>query len=121
TTPYYFETFTVEQLKLEQEKIKKNPRKTLIFSNSDVATEYAKAYWLIDEKSKSIKGIRLMAKVETSDTATICDIPINIDDISLSGEITYPQKATFKIYKPLTPYILPKQKQIGPTLPQKPL
>ncbi|KAI1316508.1 hypothetical protein EDD11_009921 [Mortierella claussenii] len=118
-SPYYFQALDSAELKAINRTVRETG-KSLIFRTSKDDKEYAMAEWTLDEAGV-INGVRLTAKVATSDVATVKTAPIDIETVSLSGEIQQVSTSTFKIYKPAKPYQFPEIRHVGHVLRSTPL
>ncbi|KAK3825763.1 MAG: hypothetical protein J3Q66DRAFT_277887 [Benniella sp.] len=110
-TPYFFHVFNAEDLKKANTKAR-DMGKTLIFRTTKDEDQYAMAEWTLDDDGV-INGVKLSAKVSTSNTATVLLIPIDIQTVSLSGEVKALSKSAFKTYKPSEPYKFPEVRHVG--------
>ncbi|KAG0337856.1 hypothetical protein BG000_004866 [Podila horticola] len=110
-TPYYFQVFDAESLRSADASVRQTSN-TLIFRTAKDDNEYSMAEWTLDDIG-SINGVRLSAKVATSDAATIKTVPIDIKMVSLSGEVQMLSDGKFRIYKPAEPYTFPETRYVG--------
>ncbi|KAF9954408.1 hypothetical protein BGZ72_004618 [Mortierella alpina] len=117
--PYYFQVFDADFLKTTNAALQET-RQTLIFKTSTSDHEYAMAEWVLDSAG-TISGVRISAKVATSDTPTVSEVPIDIETVSLSGEVRSISQASFKVYRPAEPYQFPEPVHVGQTLRSTPL
>ncbi|KAI7819137.1 hypothetical protein BC939DRAFT_400693 [Gamsiella multidivaricata] len=118
-TPYYLQAFDAEDLKAAEAAVRATG-KTLIFKASEDKSQYSMVEWTLNDDGV-IHGVKLSAKVATSDTATVKVVPIDITTVSLMGEVQTLSKATFKLYKPAEPYKLPESRHVGHILRPTPL
>jgi hypothetical protein len=114
TEPYFFDTFTANQLKQAV-----NSNKTLIFRTSPSDSEFAMAEWVLSQKG-TIFAVRLTAKAATSKLPHVLICPIDISTCTKPGENIAVSKGGFRTYAPSSPYILPEKVRIGPELNDKP-
>ena len=70
------------------------------------------AEWTLDDAGV-INGVVLSSKVATSDTATVKTVPIDIETVSLSGEVQILSQSIFRVYKPAEPYTFPGIRHVG--------
>lgn len=110
-TPYYFQVFDAESLRSADASVRQTSN-TLIFRTAEDDNEYSMAEWTLDDVG-SINGVRLSAKVATSDAATVKTVPIDIKMVSLSGEVQMLSDGKFRIYKPAEPYTFPETRYVG--------
>ncbi|KAG0043107.1 hypothetical protein BGZ83_011821 [Gryganskiella cystojenkinii] len=110
-TPYYFQVFDAESLSSADASVRQTGN-TLIFRTAKDDNEYSMAEWTLDDVG-SINGVRLSAKVATSDAATVKAVPIDIKMVSLSGEVQMLSDGKFRIYKPAEPYTFPETRYVG--------
>ncbi|KAI8582669.1 hypothetical protein K450DRAFT_226363 [Umbelopsis ramanniana AG] len=117
--PYYFQTFTSEDI----QKVNMDPRslseKCLIYRTTPNEAQFTLAEWTFD-KEGVVNGIQLTAKAASSDEYAIKVVPISSATAELAGDVQVISKGGFKIYTPNAPYILPEMQRIGPTLPSQP-
>ncbi|CAO3573202.1 unnamed protein product [Mortierella alpina] len=117
--PYHFQAYDAELLKTTNATVRET-RQTLIFKTNTGNDEYAMAEWILDAAG-TISGVRISAKVATSDTPSVSEIPIDPETATLSGEVRSISKASFKVYKPSEPYAFPEPVHVGPILRSTPL
>ncbi|KAG0354928.1 hypothetical protein BGZ54_001403 [Gamsiella multidivaricata] len=96
-TPYYLQAFDAEDLKAAEAAVRATG-KTLIFKASEDKSQYSMVEWTLNDDGV-IHGVKLSAKVATSDTATVKVVPIDIT----------------------TPYKLPESRHVGHILRPTPL
>ncbi|KAI8605756.1 hypothetical protein EDD21DRAFT_299094 [Dissophora ornata] len=115
---YYFQVFDAENLKTANANLQVKG-KTLIFKTPEEGA-YAMAEWTLNDAGV-INGVKLSSKVATSDVATVKVVPIDIDTVSLTGEVQTLSQSRFKIYKSSEPYIFPENRHVGHILRSTPL
>ncbi|KAF9265309.1 hypothetical protein L218DRAFT_924511 [Marasmius fiardii PR-910] len=118
--PYYFETFTAEDLKIRSQVVDITGQ-TVIFRTSSSETEYAMAEWLLSESPssdgrKSITGFRLTAKVATSLTPFIRVCLVDTQACTKSGEVMNISEGGLRSFTPLSAYTLPEGQRVSPEL-----
>ncbi|KAG0292696.1 hypothetical protein BGZ96_003814 [Linnemannia gamsii] len=111
---YYFHVFDTEALRAANKKVQKTGN-TVIFKSTDSHDEYGLVEWTLDDAG-TINGVKVAVKVTTSDSPVISILPLDIDTVSLLGEVQSISKARFKVYKPTEPYKFPELRHVGPTL-----
>ncbi|KAG0279443.1 hypothetical protein BGZ95_001209 [Linnemannia exigua] len=118
-TKYYFHVFDSEAIKAANDKIRATGN-TVIFRTTKSEDEYGLAEWTLDEAGV-INGVKVAVKVSTSESPVISVVPLDIDNVTPSGEVQSISKAGFKVYKPAEPYKFPAIRHEGPTLRTTPL
>ncbi|OAQ22510.1 hypothetical protein K457DRAFT_84722 [Linnemannia elongata AG-77] len=108
---YYFQVLDVDAIK-SVNAIVRQTGKTLIFRTVQDESEYSMGEWTLDDAGV-INGVVLSSKVATSDTATVKTVPINIETVSLSGEVQTLSQSRFRVYKPAEPYTFPGIRHVG--------
>ncbi|KAG0021682.1 hypothetical protein BGZ82_011273 [Podila clonocystis] len=108
---YYFQVLDADEIK-SVNAIVRQTGKTMIFRSVQDESEYSMAEWTLDDAGV-INGVVLSSKVATSDTATVMAVPIDIETVSLSGEVQTLSKSTFRVYKPTEPYTFPEIRHVG--------
>ncbi|KAF9971886.1 hypothetical protein BGZ73_005054 [Actinomortierella ambigua] len=117
--PHYMEIFDVASLEETRKAILKTGN-TLIFKNAPEAESatFSKGEWVLDEETQQISGIRMTVKVASSQTPTVCIVPL--DPVSLSmpdkASVQYLSRCSGIIYKPDRPYEFPETIQLGPVI-----
>ncbi|KAF9286129.1 hypothetical protein BGZ88_009219 [Linnemannia elongata] len=108
---YFFQVLDVDAIK-SVNAIVRQTGKTLIFRTVQDESEYSMGEWTLDDAGV-INGVVLSSKVATSDTATVKNVPINIETISLQGEVQTLSRSRFRVYKPAEPYTFPGIRHVG--------
>ncbi|KAH7032506.1 hypothetical protein BKA57DRAFT_400578 [Linnemannia elongata] len=108
---YFFQVLDVDAIK-SVNAIVRQTGKTLIFRTVQDESEYSMGEWTLDDAGV-INGVVLSSKVATSDTATVKTVPINIETVSLSGEVQTLSRSRFRVYKPAEPYTFPGIRHVG--------
>lgn len=108
---YFFQVLDVDKIK-SVNAIVRQTGKTLIFRSVQDESEYSMAEWTLDDAGV-INGVVLSSKVATSDTATVKTVPIDIETVSLSGEVQTLSQSIFRVYKPAEPYTFPGIRHVG--------
>ncbi|KAF9301261.1 hypothetical protein BGZ74_006928 [Mortierella antarctica] len=108
---YFFQVLDADEIK-SVNAIVRQTGKTLIFRSVQDESEYSMAEWTLDDAGV-INGVVLSSKVATSDTATVKAVPIDIETVSLSGEVQTLSQSTFRVYKPAEPYTFPGIRHVG--------
>ncbi|KAF8486676.1 hypothetical protein JB92DRAFT_3022651 [Gautieria morchelliformis] len=117
--PYYFHTFTAEDLESVAEAIRLTG-KTVIFRTSSKASEFAMAEWLVSATNK-VSGIRLTAHSATSDSPFIRVRFIDPVTCTMSGDVLTLSEGGFISYTPASPYRLPESVRVSPEISDLPL
>ncbi|KAF9341958.1 hypothetical protein BGZ91_008050 [Linnemannia elongata] len=108
---YFFQVLDVDAIK-SVNAIVRQTGKTLIFRTVQDESEYSMGEWTLDDAGV-INGVVLSSKVATSDTATVKTVPIDIETLSLSGEVQTLSQSRFRVYKPAEPYTFPGIRHVG--------
>jgi hypothetical protein len=117
--PYYFQTFTSEDIQKINMEPKPLSEKSLIYRTTPSEAQFTLAEWTFDADG-IINGIKLTAKAASSEEYAIKVIPISSMTGEKIGDVQVISKGGFKIYKPKASYDLPEMQRIGPTLPSEP-
>ncbi|KAF8574420.1 hypothetical protein K439DRAFT_1399034 [Ramaria rubella] len=117
--PYYFRTFTAEDLQSVAESIRLT-RKTVIYRTSPSLSDFEMAEWVVSSTGK-ISGIRLTAKCATSDAPFIRVCLIDAATCAKSGDILTLSEGGLRSYQPATPYTLPATVRVCPEVLDVPL
>lgn len=110
--PYYFHTFTAEDLESVAEAIRLTGN-TVIFRTSSKSSEFAMAEWVVSATNK-VSGIRLTAQAATSESPFISVCLIDPVKCTMSGDVLILSEGGFVSYTPAAPYILPKTVRASP-------
>ncbi|KAK7030367.1 hypothetical protein VNI00_014111 [Paramarasmius palmivorus] len=113
--PYYFGTFTKEDLDL-QSRVIEITRQTIIFRSEPTDSEYAMAEWVTREDG-GITGVRLTAKVATALTPFIRVCLFDTEKMEKSGEVLCISEGGLRSYTPSSGYTLPPGQRVSPELP----
>ncbi|KAH7032507.1 hypothetical protein BKA57DRAFT_400636 [Linnemannia elongata] len=108
---YFFQVLDFNAIK-SVNAIVRQTGKTLIFRTVQDESEYSMGEWTLDDAGV-INGVVLSSKVATSDTATVKTVPIDIETVSLSGEVQTLSQSIFRVYKPAEPYTFPGIRHVG--------
>ncbi|KAF8530726.1 hypothetical protein JB92DRAFT_3106168 [Gautieria morchelliformis] len=117
--PYYFHTFTAEDLESVAEAIRLTG-KTVIYRTPSKTSEFAMAEWLLSDTNK-VSGIRLTAHSATSDSPFIRVCFIDPVTCTMSGDVLTLSEGGFISYNPASPYLLPETVRISPAISDVPL
>ena len=112
--PYYFHTFTAEDLESVADAIRLTG-KTVIYRTSSKTSEFAMAEWIVSATNK-VSGIRLTAQAATSDSPFIRVCLIDAATCTMSGDVLTLSEGGFLSYTPATPYILPDSIRVSPVV-----
>ncbi|KAG0235855.1 hypothetical protein BGW41_000647 [Actinomortierella wolfii] len=117
--PYYMEIFDIASLEEKRKEILRT-RQTLIFKNApDTETRaFSMGEWVLDEETEQISGIRLTVKVASSQTATVCIVPLDplLLKMPVNSSVEYISRCSGEVYKPDRPYEFPETIQLGPVI-----
>jgi len=116
--PYYFQTFTFEDIqKINMEPVPTS-EKTLIYRTTLSESQFTQAEWTFNSDGL-INGIKITAKAASSDELAVKLVSLSPLTGEKEGDVQTISTGGFKIYKPNTPYILPEMQRAGPTLPSQ--
>ena len=117
--PYYFHTFTAEDLESVAEAIRLTGT-TVIYRTSSNASEFAMAEWIVSATNK-VSGIRLTAHAATSESPFIRVCFIDPTTCTMSGDVLTLSEGGLVAYTPATAYVLPETVQVSPAVNDVPL
>jgi hypothetical protein len=117
--PYYFHTFTAEDLESVAEAIRLTG-KTVIYRTSSKTSEFAMAEWLVSATNK-VSRICLTVHSATSDSLFIRVCFIDPVTCTMSGDVLTLSEGGFVYYTPASPYRLPESVRISPAISDLPL
>ncbi|KAJ7599102.1 hypothetical protein C8J56DRAFT_1158115 [Mycena floridula] len=120
TEPYFFQTFTSEQLQAVAKTVCLT-KATTIFQTSTSDSQFVMAEWVLSADGSTITAVRLTVKAATSDMPFNCVCPIDISSCTKAGEIQIVSEGGLRPLQNRTPYILPDTLRVGPELSDKPL
>ncbi|KAG0274765.1 hypothetical protein BGZ95_009490 [Linnemannia exigua] len=116
---YYLEVFDVASLEDTRKRILRTGQ-TCIFRNApdtETAT-FSMGEWVLDEETQQIAGIKLTVKVASSETPTVCIVPLDPLLLTMPDEasVQYLSRCSGTAYKPDRPYEFPETVQLGPII-----
>ncbi|KAF9376345.1 hypothetical protein CPC16_000231 [Podila verticillata] len=117
--PHFLEIFDVASLEDTRKRIVRT-NQTCIFKNApetETAT-YSMGEWVLDQETQQIAGIRLTVKVASSQTPTVCIVPLDPLLLKMPHEspVEYLSRCSGAMYKPDQPYEFPETTQLGPVI-----
>ncbi|KAG0246872.1 hypothetical protein BGX31_006936 [Mortierella sp. GBA43] len=110
-SPYHFHVYDAESLNKANARVLETGN-TVIFRTTKDKNQYSMAEWMLNDAGL-INGVKLSAKVATSDTATVRIAPIDTQTVALSGDIQTLSESMFKTYKPSEPYKFSDTRHVG--------
>lgn len=116
--PYYFQTFTYEDIqKINMEPLSLS-EKTVIYRTTPDENQFTQVEWTFNSDGL-INGVKITAKAASSDEHAIKVVPLSPLTLEKVGDVQTISTGGFKIFKPKTPYVLPEMQRVGPTLPSQ--